>query len=276
MKGNNKDYTKSNFKGRRFVMADVHGGYLAMKDALEKANFDYENDLLIQTGDVTDGWHQTKECIDELLKIKNLVYLLGNHDSWSLDYYDGKMGSPYGVIKAESAWYTQGGKETIGSLGEHSEQDPKYLEFLKTGLLCYRIVENGETLIFAHANIPSAGFDLEKMIEQGNSYEFIWDRSLIQQAAHKRNNHKTVDKRFKEIYLGHSCVGYLMPEDEHQYKPQKMTNVWAMDTNAAYDGKISIMDIDTKELFQSDFVCKYYPDDRGRNSESYNEHLENN
>ena len=261
-------------QSRRLVMGDVHGGYLAMKEVLEKANFDYDNDMLISLGDITDGWPQTKECIDELLKVKNLVYLLGNHDEWSMQYYNGEMKSHNGVIGAEQSWYTQGGKETIESLGEYRKQDPKYLEFLKSGKLIHKIETEGELpIIFAHANIPSAGFDMDKMLEKGDTYHFIWDRWLIQEAANKRNSYKTVDKRFKEIYLGHSCVGYLMPEKEHQFKPKKMTNVWAMDTNAAYDGKVSIMDIDTKEIFQSDFVCKYYPDHRGRNSESYNEHL---
>ena len=26
------------------------------------------------------------QCIDELLKIKNLIYLLGNHDDWTLQW----------------------------------------------------------------------------------------------------------------------------------------------------------------------------------------------
>ena len=76
-----------------------------------------------------------------------------------------------------------------------------------------------------------------------------------------------------KFYLGHSSVHYLMGEEEHEWKPQKMTNIWAMDTGAGSIGKVSMMNIDTKEVFQSDFVCKYYPNERGRNQVSYNEHL---
>lgn len=94
-------------------------------------------------------------------------------------------------------------------------------------------------------------------------------------AARKRNNQKWVDDRFETIYLGHSQIQYLMSEEVHQGKPQRMCNVFAMDTGAAYTGKVSMMDIDTKMLYQSDYVCKYYPDHKGRNVASYNEHLRN-
>lgn len=268
-----QEYSKKNFKGRRFVMGDIHGGYAAMKKVLEKSNFDYENDLLIQLGDVVDGWSESKEVIDELSKIKNLVYMLGNHDEWALEYYNGDTYNP--VTKdahIRDMWFLQGGKSTIESLGRYKEQDPKYLEFLKKGKLYYTINDGeGDIKIFAHGNIPSKVFNLDKC----DSYSFIWDRWLIQKAARRRNNQKWIDKRFSEIYLGHSQVQYLMSSEEHQNKPQKMTNLWAMDTGAAYKGKVSLLDIDNKTLYQSDFVCKYYPDEKGRNPISYNDHIGN-
>jgi len=257
---------------RVLVMGDVHGGFKAMKHVLEVANFDYNNDTLICLGDVVDGWSESKEVIDELLKITNLIYLLGNHDEWALEYYSGEFVINGKVVINEN-WFYQGGKETIDSLGDYYTQDPKYLEFLKTGKFYHTIEKEDGLLIFAHANIPNRMFNMDKLVMTGKSEEFIWERYLIQEAARMRNTWKTVDTRFKEIYLGHSGVGYLMPIEEHQWKPQKMTNVWAMDTNAAYSGKVSLLDIDTKELFQSDFVCRYYPNERGRNGESYNEYL---
>jgi serine/threonine protein phosphatase 1 len=264
---------------RTLVMGDVHGGFKAMKHALEEANFDYENDRLICLGDVVDGWSQTKEVIDELLKIKKLVYLLGNHDEWALEYYNGETRySESGPVIAKNIWTSQGGQSTLESLGTYNEQDPKYLEFLKSGKLYYEIINanpegENDRIIFAHGNIPNQMYNMKKLVEKEETWHFIWERHLIKEAARQRNSKKWIDKRFKEIYLGHSAVSLMMPVEEHQWKPQKMTNIIAMDTNAGYDGKVSIMDIKTKEIFQSDFVCKYYPDERGRNGESYNEYL---
>src|SRR5688572_22553093 len=66
---------------RRFVLGDIHGEYDYLIDVLKKSNFDYENDLLIQIGDIVDRGPEPFKCVDELLKIKNSVFLAGNHDA---------------------------------------------------------------------------------------------------------------------------------------------------------------------------------------------------
>jgi serine/threonine protein phosphatase 1 len=47
--------------------------------------------------------------------------------------------------------------------------------------------------------------------------------------------------------------------------PVNIGNLWNLDTGAAYDGKITIMNIDTKEFEQSDPLYRLYPDEKGRN-----------
>jgi len=56
---------------------------------------------------VCDGWPETRQAIDELLKIKNLTYILGNHDFWTLEWMR------EGV--AEEIWLSQGGDATVNS-----------------------------------------------------------------------------------------------------------------------------------------------------------------
>lgn len=64
---------------KTFFTTDTHGNYLGFKQALERSNFDYENDLLIHGGDICDGHNQTFQVVEELLKIKNKVLIKGNH-----------------------------------------------------------------------------------------------------------------------------------------------------------------------------------------------------
>ena len=92
---------------RTFVIGDIHGAYRALRQCLDRAVFDYDQDHLICLGDVCDGWPETKECINELLKIKNLTYILGNHDLWALEWM--KTG------EINSGWRMQGGDATIKS-----------------------------------------------------------------------------------------------------------------------------------------------------------------
>src|SRR5690606_5269215 len=63
-----------------YVLGDIHGTHKALKQVLEVSNFDYELDTLIQLGDVTDGYNEVYEVVEELLKIKNLITIKGNHD----------------------------------------------------------------------------------------------------------------------------------------------------------------------------------------------------
>ena len=76
--------------------------------ACEQSCFDYDNDHLICLGDVCDGWPETKACIDELLKIKNLTYILGNHDYWTLVMDEDRRDQI-------TVWLSQGGDATIKS-----------------------------------------------------------------------------------------------------------------------------------------------------------------
>ena len=92
---------------KTFVIGDIHGSYRALLQCLEKSQFNYLEDHLICLGDVADGWPETRESIDELLKIKNLKYILGNHDFWTLNWME--TGYP------EQGWIDQGGIATINS-----------------------------------------------------------------------------------------------------------------------------------------------------------------
>ena len=98
-----------NAKGmpRTFVVGDIHGAYRALRQCFDRSRFQAESDHLICLGDVADGWPETKACIDELLKVKNLTYLLGNHDLYTLEWMES--------VAIDDVWFVQGGEATIAS-----------------------------------------------------------------------------------------------------------------------------------------------------------------
>ena len=65
---------------------------------------------------------------------------------------------------------------------------------------------------------------------------------------------------FKEIYIGHTPVTRL-----GETVPLHYANVWNIDTGAAFKGPLSVVDVDTKEVWQSDPVYRLYPSEKGRN-----------
>lgn len=70
---------------RRLVIGDIHGGYRAMKQVLERANFDKDKDLLIGIGDYVDGWPDVYDTVEYLRTLPNFKGTAGNHDCFSAD-----------------------------------------------------------------------------------------------------------------------------------------------------------------------------------------------
>lgn len=230
---------------KTFVLGDSHGAYKALKQVLEKSSFDYENDRLICLGDVADGWPEVPELIEELLKIKNLVFIRGNHDQWLKDFLkDGKQ---------PDVWVLQGGASSKDSyLFRRPELMKKHLDFLEKNRRFYFVDE--ENRCYVHG-----GLEPGVPMEEQNNQVLMWDRRLWDE-RHRSDQKRQLLMQFKEIYCGHTSIYRF------SHKPINHGNVWFMDTGGGWEGVLSLMNVDTKEVFQSDVVLDLYPETRGRNA----------
>lgn len=224
--------------GRTFVLGDIHGAHRALKQCLERSSFDRKNDRLICLGDVADGWPQTKEAIDELLTIPNLVYVMGNHDVWAMQWMETR--------EAEEIWLDQGGRATCNSYVDGVPES--HLNFFRNSRPYF--VDNNR--LFVHAGILPG-----QKAEDCTDSILYWDRSLVRLAMdlEKKQTPRQLTV-YDEVFVGHTPIG--------THKPTKFCEVWMVDTGAAWSGELSIMDVDTKEWFTSDVVGGLYPGIRGR------------
>lgn len=228
-----------------------------MVQCLERSEFDPEKDQLYFLGDVVDGWPDTKASMDLLLSIRNLVYILGNHDQWALEFYTGKIKPNDDSFEL---WLLNGGATTLESYGAGKPMQEEHLELLKRARP-YHISE--DNILFVHA-----GFDTSKTIQKTNPEYLRWNRSFIYHYYQLYTTKKTVKvAQYKEVYIGHTPTISL---SESQTTPLQLGNILLMDTGAAFTGYFSIIDIDTKEVWQSDQVMQLYPSHEGRNSASWN------
>ena len=67
-------------------------------------------------------------------------------------------------------------------------------------------------------------------------------------------------KLYNEIYIGHTPTTRLGTD-----KPLIFNGVANVDTGAGFKGRLTVMDIETKEYWQSEPVYKLYPEEQGRN-----------
>ena len=208
-----------------------------MRQCLERSGFE-EDDHLICLGDVCDGWPETKGCVDYLLLLKHVTYILGNHDFWTYEWM--MKGKPEGF------WRLQGGDATIMS---YSGGVPSsHLAFFQNALP-YFLDKNR---LYVHA-----GIDPLQPLEQQDLDTFIWDRSLVHQALElyaKKDKKKLTS--FEEVYVGHTPIPFKHPIESG--------GIWLMDTGAGWSGVLSMMNVETKEVFVSDPVPELYPGVAGR------------
>lgn len=262
---------------RTLVMGDIHGGYKALIQCLQRSKFDYEKDTLIQLGDVTDGWSEVHDCVEELLKIKNLIPIKGNHDSWFETWLR------YG--KHPTSWL-QGGDATLISYcralnkqyatlshGYTSDLLPSDLpdahyQFFVSKQIPYFL--DSENRLYVHGGL-NRHHPIDDMI-YNNAEILMWDRDFWM-AALSYGQTKPDDEfkypirgkfrtngNFKEIYLGHTATVSWKTD-----QPMNAANVWNLDTGAGFHGKLTIMDVDTKEYWQSDKLTELYINEKGRN-----------
>jgi serine/threonine protein phosphatase 1 len=225
---------------RTFVLGDVHGAYKALKQCFEIAEFDHQVDELIFLGDVSDGWSEVPACIEEFKKIKNFYFIRGNHDLWLMEWL--KNG-----YKPE-IWLIQGGLITVQAYKNKDGLMEDHLNFLKKSKPYYL---DPFKRLFVHA-----GFTYDRPVEltENPEEDYYWNRDIYQRSFRQ----EILPEYYVEIYIGHT------PSHGISQYPIKNHNVWLMDQGAGWNGYLSMMDINTQEVFQSENVLTLYPDEPGR------------
>lgn len=241
---------------RTLVVGDIHGGLKALKQVLQRAEVSSE-DKLIFLGDYVDGWSESADVLAFLMKLQRqseCVFVKGNHDQWCEDWLRSS--------DAESLWLFHGGQSTVDSYEKFEREDRfRQLNFLES-MVNYYLDEKNR--LFIHAGFSSM-HGVEKEHYESN---YSWDRTLWELALTMKESNITEDspfypKRFRhysEIFIGHTpTTDYGI---DTPIQASILTNV---DTGAAFKGKLTIMDIDTKTFWQSDDLPSLYPNEKGRN-----------
>jgi serine/threonine protein phosphatase 1 len=239
---------------KTYVVGDIHGAYKALKQVIERVAPE-PKDRLIFLGDYVDGWSQSRQVIDYLMELDGryrCIFLRGNHDAWCEEWLSGMGPDP--------SWLMHGGRATVDSYAGIGVEDKiRHLAFFVRMQPYFD--EDGR--LFVHAGFSSMHGPRLEHFESN----FFWDRTLWETALATDDRISTESAYYprrlllyREIFVGHTPTTNYGVD-----KPMLRMNVWNIDTGAAFTGRISMMDISTKEIFQSDVVQRLYPGEAGRN-----------
>jgi len=226
-----------------FAIGDIHGCLSQLtslhKNILNYDKFDPKNDLLIYLGDYIDRGKNSKEVIDQIIKLKNnkikTINLLGNHDEFMIDFLFNKNNN----IKN---WLNFGADSTFRSYGI------EIVEFIKDGFEDNVIDDLRETALkridknhlnfFENLEISfstkkylfvHAGIDPKKKLIDQTKKDYLWSRS--------ENFFNKDFKAEKIIVHGHTPVENIINDrfriniDSGCYFSGKLTSVCLRDDN---------------------------------------------
>ncbi len=240
---------------RVLVIGDIHGGFKALIQVLERAQVT-SDDMLIFLGDFVDGWSESARVIDYLIalnKTNSCIFIRGNHDDLALGWLKHKRSNP--------TWLFHGGQATVNAYKKETaiviERHIEFIESLEDYYL------DAQNRLFLHAGFTNIrGIEHEYFDKM-----FFWDRSLWELALCLNPNLSKEDilyperlKLYNEIYIGHTPTVRV-----GKTTPMNAVNVWNIDTGAAFKGPLTILDVNSKEFWQSDPLNELYPTENGRN-----------
>jgi serine/threonine protein phosphatase 1 len=219
---------------RTFIMGDIHGEHEKLTALLEQVNFNYAEDTLIQLGDVVDRGPDVYSCVEELLKIKNLIAIRGNHDFCWLEF----------LKTGQSLLYNQGAMETEQSYVLNGVDPSVHFDFFNDQLKYY-IDQNNN--FFVHG-----GFNRHKHVDEENDPEvFYWDRDLwLSSLSYANMKNQTypfkMKDKFNHVFIGHTPTKYW----DDAMRPITAANITNLDTGSGKGGLLTIMNLETREYWQ--------------------------
>lgn len=275
---------------RTFAVGDIHGADRALEQCLERCGFVIGTDKLITLGDICDGWPYVYECVELLLKIPDeyRVDVMGNHDEWLRRWlatgihpdgwsqggsgtarsYLRHIGKNTAPIKTEYYYYPGYGRVSSYEYDLSPDEIPEtHKRFFERQVLYYKDDMNR---LFVHA-----GFNPDRTLKENQQIkpnDFYWNRDLWNRAldALEEDYKIDYDDPLTEIFIGHtettSYTRYikkpgsfvLTPSGKDTCPPVHADIIWNLDTGAGSTGRLTIMDIDTHEYWQSDMVKSFY------------------
>lgn len=237
---------------RILVIGDQHGALKAVKQVLERSQFNPQEDLLINLGDIVDGWSESSQLVQFYIELSDKckfkpIFMKGNHDAYCQKWIQG-------APPDTNYWLIQGGKATIESyIATGFINKKSHLEFF-INMKNFYVDEENRGYVHAGFTSPKGlGFEEDSKI-------YYWDRNFWILACKETDPENHISKAHKEVFIGHTSTLNFK-----ETVPMKKGNIWNIDTGAAYTGRITILDVNTKEFWQSDVVMDLYPNETGRN-----------
>ena len=190
-------------KKKLFVISDVHGHYGLLKEALDKAGFDENNEdhLLVGCGDYFDRGNENAEVLQFLEAQKHKVLLCGNHEDLLLNLLITRKFLPHNAINGTASTLANiFGEFSIAPVTyavrfKNKEETVLRLRKFIFGTVNYFETEN---YVFVHGWIPENVKSAEELAKASDKH---WEKARWIKWIDKYNGKKPL--KDKTLVCGH-------------------------------------------------------------------------
>lgn len=211
-----------------YVISDLHGCYSTYKKLLKKIRFS-DKDTLYVLGDIFDRGMNPMSILLDMMKRKNVIPLLGNHEHMGLPILQFAHKCLLNKTSAESnrnyvdrqlyrnaedlynCWCHNGGGITLYDfVAREPEERQKILNYVSTFKPYYEVRVNGRDFVLVHAGIPHNEFMESKPLREYSVEALVWERIEITDEYYKK----------KILIVGHTPTHFI-----HEANPGKIFTV---------------------------------------------------
>lgn len=225
-----------------YVVADIHGCYEEYMELMQKINFSEEDRLYI-LGDILDRGPNPMKVLLDIMKKKNVTYIIGNHDYLFLYFMRkkglgiaGKQEMPVDDILDYHKYLDDGGLTSVKEYMQLSkEEKQKVCEFLENAHVYDEVTMADKRYILVHAGI--ADFLEEKSLEEYDFLDFICERTDYKKRYYQDKN--------TYVITGHTPV--MRIHEDSSSKVYTGNGHIAIDCGCVYGAKLAAYCIDSGE-----------------------------
>lgn len=257
---------------RTLVVGDLHGGLKALRECLVASEYNQAKDRLVFLGNYVGILPESSQLIESLLWLETTsvhkpIFLKGSNDSW--------CGMWLNSGKSSVFWLQNGGSETarnyIRSPHLLSNKHAKFFVELRN----FYVDESNKAFV-------NSGFLSSKGLgHEVHSYNYFFCRDFwkdsIQNPKQFEISKRGIATRFRsyvydEVFIGNlptteNRFTFYTPETSGNYdkvgqvitNPMKRRNIWNVNTGVAQGYPLTIMDVNTKQFWQSQSSSILYP-----------------
>ncbi len=164
-----------------YVMSDIHGEYDRFCELLKIIDLK-DDDLLYILGDVVDRGPNPIKILLKLMKMPNVICLVGNHELMALECLKFLMKeiSDMSIEELDAemldnilTWQINGSSTTIAEFRKLTpETQQEVIDFIREFLIWEELTVNGKDYLLVHAGLDN--FSPEKDIEDYSLHDLVW------------------------------------------------------------------------------------------------------